>query len=95
MDHGYNQKEVKGARVAKADIERADPDARIAEMLTRHREMQGLTRKQLADQSGVSLWTVHKIEAGQRGIGTLSLGRLGKVLGTKFEHEMLGILAEV
>lgn len=95
LDRRYTAKEVKGSRVAKRDIDRVEPDSRIAEVVSRHRQKQGLSKEELARRSGVSVWTIYKIEHGERGIGTASLGRLGKVLGLEFEHELLGILAEV
>lgn len=94
LDPGYHSEEVKGARVARKDIERTEPDQRIAAIVTKWRQWHNMTKKQLAKESGASLWTLYKIEGGQRGIGTVNLGKLGKVLGKEFEHEMLSVLSE-
>ena len=80
--------------MAKADIQRADPNPLVAEVMKAHRMATGMSQQQLASRAGISRWTVTKIEQGKRGIGTSTIGKLGKVLGRDFEHEMLGVLSE-
>ena len=72
---------------------RVDPNPGIGRVLRAHREAKGISREELAHQAGVSFWTVIKIETGDRGIGTKVLGKVGKILGKDFEHEMLGVLS--
>ena len=53
----------------------------FAEMLRRLRHQAGLTQEQLADKSGVPLWTLRGYEIGRREAGWRALLDLCKALG--------------
>lgn len=56
------------------------------DQLVQLREAAGLTQSQLADVSGVPLWTLRKYEQGQRGRVTLGVAaRLARSLGKTCE----------
>lgn len=59
----------------------------LAEVLKRYRLATGLSQNALALATGLDASTIWKIEAGMRGIGLGTLGRLTKRLGATFKEE--------
>jgi transcriptional regulator with XRE-family HTH domain len=58
-------------------------------ILKKHRKATGLTQQQLADQSGVPLSTIQKIEVKNRNIGRYTMERLHEFDPAAYPREML------
>ena len=83
----------KGERVDMVTREvRRRPPPVVAEIMRRHRARAGLSQVQLAERVGVSASMVLKIEQGTRAPSPLLVGRMGRVLNSSFETEMISAL---
>ena len=71
---------------------RRRPPPSVAEILRRHRAKAGMSQVQLAQKVGVSASMVLKIEQGVRAPSFPLVRRIGGVLNSTFESEMISAL---
>lgn len=66
----------------------------LAQLVRDYRQRHRLTQQALADQSGVSLSMLKKVEGGERTPGARAVGHLGQVFGSEFTLRALYLLAK-